>query len=281
MINKNNKDIVTIENITDLNLKETLNCGQCFRWEETADGEFKGVVKNKVVTASMNGTTFILKGATNNDLVTVWADYFDTSRNYKKIQELLGDVHPTLKKAIAYAPGIRILKQEPWEALCSFIISQNNNIPRIKGIIKSLCELYGDKIDNENYSFPTPFKLIRAREADLEPIKSGFRAKYILDAVKKVGTGEVNFQQMKTMPLEEAREYLMQINGVGPKVADCVLLYGLQRLECFPIDVWMKRAMKTLFPDVEDYTEFGKYAGVAQQYIFHYSRMHPELFDEE
>ncbi|MDD6446716.1 MAG: DNA-3-methyladenine glycosylase 2 family protein, partial [Ruminococcus sp.] len=183
------------------------------------------------------------------------------------------------KEAQQYAPGIRILSQEPWEALCSFIISQNNNIPRIKGIIDRLCRQYGEPIGDNLYAFPTAERLSRCTVDDLAPLRSGFRAKYIVDAATKVATNEINLHEIKKMPVEQARKELMKIKGVGPKVADCTMLYGMGKKECFPMDVWMKRAMEVLFPNLTP-EDFGTNAGIAQQYIFHYSRMNPQLFEQ-
>lgn len=158
--------------------------------------------------------------------------------------------------------------------MCSFIISQNNNIPRIKGIVSRLCENFGDKIEG-GYSFPSAEKIANLEEKDLAPLRSGFRARYIIDAAKKVNSGEVELSHMKTSLIEECRKELMKITGVGAKVAECTLLYGLYRLEAFPVDVWMKKALETLFSGVS-IEDLGDYAGIAQQYIFHYSRLNPE-----
>ena len=188
-------------------------------------------------------------------------------------------MHPILAEAAQFAPGIRILNQDPWEALCSFIISQNNNIPRIKGIVERLCQTFGDEIDDGWYTFPTAEKLASLEPEDLQPIRAGFRARYIVDGARKVSSGEINPEKIRVTEINSARSELMKITGVGIKVADCTLLFGLHRVEAFPLDVWMKRAMKTLFPEMSP-KDFGEYAGIAQQYIFHYSRMHPEIFSE-
>ena len=150
------------------------------------------------------------------------------------------------------------------------LISQNNNIPRIKGIVSRLCEHFGEKIPG-GFAFPAPEVLANCTVEDLAPLRSGFRAKYILNAAQKVAQGIIILDAMKTMPLEEVRQQLMTIQGVGPKVAECAALYGLHRLEAFPMDVWMKRAMAILFPN-KTAADFGRYAGIAQQYIFHYAR---------
>lgn len=269
-----------IENITDLDLAQTLDCGQAFRWRENPDGSFTGAAHGRVVTLTLNGTSLDIDGADGNDFRDIWENYFDLSRDYGAIRESLSLLHPTMKDAAAYAPGIRILSQEPWEALCSFVISQNNNIPRIKLIIERLCKAFGQPIDDTWSAFPDAETISALTPEDLAPIKAGFRARYIIDAAKKVSSGEVDLAALRTMPIEDARAELMKITGVGIKVANCTLLYGLHRLECFPLDVWMKRAMAVLFPGLTP-EAFGEYGGIAQQYIFHYSRMHPELFEKD
>lgn len=268
---------ILFKNVRDFDLAQTLDCGQSFRWEELENGDFKGVAFDREVTVHLDGGEFYIFGGKAED-GALWGDYFDLDFDYGIIKNELSALSPVLKSAAEYAPGIKILKQDSWEALCSFIISQNNNIPRIKGIIKRLCESFGDKTPDGGFTFPSAQRLSQLTVDDLAPLRSGFRAKYLIDAALKVSSGEVNLNEVRIMPIDEARQSLMKIKGVGPKVAECALLYGMHRLECFPMDVWMKRAMAVLLPEftIED---LGQYAGIAQQYIFHYSRMHPELFD--
>jgi len=257
----------------NFDLAQTLDCGQCFRWERQKDGSYTGVAFSRVLNISKENRAQVLEDE-------LWRNYFDVQLNYGRIRTDLSEGDTVLAEAAKFAPGMRILNQEPWEALCSFIISQNNNIPRIKGIVARLCTQFGEEIGGGYFSFPTPEKLAELKADDLAEIRSGFRAKYILSAAQKVANGEVDLAALKTAPLPEARAMLMTITGVGPKVADCTLLYGLHRLEAFPMDVWMKRAMQTLFPGKEP-ESFGQYAGIAQQYIFHYSRNNPKLFRTE
>ena len=260
--------------VSDLALAETLDCGQAFRWKENADGSFTGAAFGKVVTLSLTDGELSING---DDDTKAWEHYLDLALDYGAIRSSLSELHPTLKDAAAYAPGIRILNQEPWEALCSFVISQNNNIPRIKLIIERLCHAFGEQIDGDWYTFPSAEAIAALSPDDLAPIKAGFRARYIIDAAQKAASGEVDLEALREAPIADARAELMKITGVGVKVADCTLLYGLHRLDCFPLDVWMKRAMATLFPELTP-EDFGEYGGIAQQYIFHYSRMHPEIF---
>lgn len=269
---------IVFENIRDLDLRETLDCGQCFRWKEQADGSWLGVVRGRAAKASLDGGRLILSGADEADR-DMWAEYFDLGLDYGAVREKLAAVHPVMADAARYAPGIRILNQEPFEALISFIISQNNNIKRIAGIIDRLCESFGEPIGDGLYRFPDARRLAALEPDELAPIRAGFRHRYIIDAARKVASGDIDLEIIRKMKYDEAKAELMRITGVGVKVADCVLLYGMHRLEGFPLDVWMKRAMTALF-DGLDPSAFGEYAGIAQQYIFHYSRMHSELFDK-
>ncbi len=268
---------IIIPNVRDLDLEQTLDCGQSFRWEKQNDGSFSGVAFGKYVNISLDGTDMIIKNAAPED-EKIWREYFDLELDYGKIRGDISKLHPVLEDAARYAPGIRILRQEPYEALCTFIISQNNNIKRIKGIVARLCESFGDEIDEGVYTFPTAERLAKLTPEDLAPLRAGFRNRYIIDSAKKVDSGEVDLELCKTADYETARAELMKITGVGAKVADCTLLFGMHRVEAFPVDVWMKRAMEKLFPGMTA-NDFGEYAGIAQQYIFHYSRMHPELFE--
>ena len=268
---------VVIENVPNFDLFETFTCGQCFRWNQSAECEFIGVAFGKVVKILKQNNSIILKGSSvASDFELLWKNYFDLNTDYNKIKIKLSKLDSNLNLACKYAPGIRILRQEPWEALCSFIISQNNNIPRIKGIIERLCACFGEEIEPGLFSFPSYKTLSGLEKSDLIPIKCGFRDDYILDAAKKLTAGEVSFVKIANSNISDARTELMKIKGVGPKVAECTLLYGFHKLDAFPVDVWMKRAMESLFPDKE-ISFFGDYAGIAQQYIFHYSRMNPHL----
>ena len=277
MKNISSENFIVIPDVRDLDLEQTLDCGQSFRWEKQNDGSFSGVAFGKYVNISLDGTDMIIKNAAPDD-EKIWREYFDLELDYGKIRGDISKLHPVLEDAARYAPGIRILRQEPYEALCTFIISQNNNIKRIKGIVARLCESFGDEIDEGVYTFPTAERLAELTPDDLAPLRAGFRNRYIIDSAKKVASGEVDLELCKTADYEAARAELMKITGVGVKVADCTLLFGMHRVEAFPVDVWMKRAMEKLFPGMSA-NDFGEYAGIAQQYIFHYSRMHPELFE--
>ncbi|MBQ1186343.1 MAG: DNA-3-methyladenine glycosylase 2 family protein [Clostridia bacterium] len=252
-------------------LAQTLDCGQAFRWQELEEDLWQGVAFGKHLKIGAKDGVITLYDTTEEDFYEIWQNYFDLERDYPEILRTLS-ANEVLKTAGEYAYGIRILRQEPWEALCSFIISQNNNIPRIKGIVERLCENFGDKIADGFYSFPSAQKIASLTLEDLAILRSGFRAKYILDAAKKVASGEIVLEELRNMPLDTARAELVKIYGVGEKVADCTLLFGLSHINAFPKDVWIKRATQKLFDGVlpECATD---YAGIAQQYIFHYARM--------
>lgn len=261
-----------------LHLSQTLFCGQCFRWQKESEQQFTGIAMGRRLTLTQTEDTILFHHCTEEEVETVWKPYFDLGTDYRKVQAGLKGNDPVMEQAVQYGSGIHILRQDPWETLCSFIISQNNNIPRIQGIIDRLCSTFGDPIAG-GYDFPSPERMAKLTVEDLAPLRSGFRAKYLVSASQMVASGEIDLSPLYTMDLGEARRILQKIHGVGPKVAECVLLYGFHRMECFPMDVWMKRAMALLYPG-ETGERFGKFAGIAQQYLFHYSREHPELWEE-
>lgn len=259
-----------IKGIDNFDLANTLDCGQAFRWSEESENIWSGIAFNKALKIEkLSDGTIILHNVNQVEFDSIWCNYFDFERNYADIIKAVSG-NEILKTASEYGKGIRILNQEPWETLCSFIISQNNNIKRIKGIIKTLCESFGDKIDG-GYTFPTAEKLASLSLDDLQVLRAGFRAKYILDAAQKVANGEIRLNILKDMPLDDARSELMKIKGVGPKVADCALLFSHKHITAFPKDVWIKRAMEVLF-NGELPKEALPFAGIIQQYIFFYAR---------
>lgn len=266
---KNEKRIV-FKNIKPLNLALTLDCGQSFRWAENADGSWHGVAFEKGVDVFYENETLYIYGDVKEQDEALWLEYFDLDRDYAAIcAKLCQDLW--LNKAITAYPGIRILKQNPWEALCSFIISQNNNIPRIKGIINRLCAEFGTYLGQGDFSFPKAEVLAQKSAEDLTPLRAGFRVKYILDAAKKVANGEVDLQKIKALPLDQARIELQKIKGVGPKVAECALLYGFGKIEAFPVDVWVRKIMLELYSQGLPACTQGV-EGIAQQYLFHWRR---------
>lgn len=248
----------------DFALDDTLDCGQAFRWEKISENTYRGAFLNKQLTISCeNGTDlFRLRDTTEEELWSVWKDYFDLDTDYSQLKQQFSQ-DEMLSKACAYAGGIRILRQDSWEALSSFIISQNNNIPRIKGIIGRLCEHYG--------GYPAAEEMREETVESLGYLRSGFRAKYLVDAIGKVLNNEIDFDAIRALPLDDARNALMTIKGVGPKVADCALLFGFYRVDAFPKDVWVKRVLAQWYPGgLPDCTKGVE--GIAQQYLFHYIR---------
>lgn len=258
----------TITN-SNFNLQQTFLCGQCFRWRESEPGVFSGIAYGRKISVSRKGNKIILSGISKED-IPLWQNYFDLETNYGAIISRLS-ADKTLRAACECSPGIRILRQEPFETLISFIFSQNNNIPRISLIIDRLCEQFGTKIGEGDYAFPTAEQLRGITVEELAPIKAGFRARYIADAVQKVNSGEIDFAEIDALSLEPAREKLKSIVGVGDKVADCVLLFAFHKLDAFPKDVWVKRIMTEFYPNGLPPCTKG-IEGIAQQYLFDYVR---------
>ncbi len=263
----NNNVILT--DIKNFNIAQTLDCGQAFRWSKDDNDIWQGIAFGQFLKLKQTDDCITFFNTDEMTFNSIWRPYFDIDRDYTDIIKNISH-NDTLKTAASYGYGIRILRQDPWEALCSFIISQNNNIPRIKGIVERLCVNFGNEIKG-GYSFPTAQKISSLSLDDLQVLRSGFRAKYILDAAKKVASGEIDFAKLNDMSTDETRNQLMTIYGVGAKVADCAMLYGMGRLDAFPKDVWIKRALDVLFGgELPESTS--QYAGIIQQYIFFYAR---------
>jgi N-glycosylase/DNA lyase len=257
---------------TELDLIKTFECGQCFRWNADESGEYTGVAFGHAATLfAENGKVFI---DTDADAMPMWREYFDLEVDYEAIR--LGfDAGNYLRECAEFGKGIRILRQEPWEALCSFIISQCNNIPRIKKIVETLCSGFGTPIEHRGktlYTFPTAEVLASLEAEDLSPLRCGYRAPYIISAARAVTEGKIDLEALCGAEFNEAIAALKSLEGVGPKVANCAALFGLHQMSGFPIDVWMKRALKEHFAPDFDPKTLGEYAGLAQQYIFYYAR---------
>lgn len=249
----------------DFSLDQTLDCGQAFRWQKTSSGDecnYYGHYLNHELNISEYKDTIILHNTTEHEYVNLWHNYFDLDTDYGELKREFSE-DETLSKACEYASGIRLLRQDKWEALCSFIISQNNNIPRIKGIIGKLCDKYD--------GFPSYTQMKGVTADDLAYLKAGFRGKYLEDCIQRLNSGETDLNAISAMPIDEARKELIKIKGVGPKVAECALLYGMYRIEAFPVDVWIKKVLSNFYPDgFPSYLDKNK--GIAQQYLFHYVR---------
>ncbi len=253
-----------------INLDYTLDCGQSFRWKKEKDVWSAVVYGKKIKIEQKDDNTLIFYDTTQEDFEQIWKGYFDLERDYDTILSRFSeDEHLKTSSEMYY--GIRVLNQEPWEALCSFIISQNNNIPRIKGIIDRLCENFGEDLGEGFFTFPSPEKLSTLSPEDLSPLRAGFRAKYIIDAAKKVYSKEIDFEEILRNDISFGRESLMKICGVGPKVAECSLLYGCRKADAFPVDVWVKRIMSELYENGLPQCAYPE-IGIAQQYLFHWRR---------
>lgn len=267
-IDYTNGDVV-VSDVKCLDLDLTLDCGQAFRWRKQEDDSWCGVVKGVFLNIKKDGDTLVFKDTAKEDFENIWFDYFDFGMDYDEICN-------TLKQDALIAPtvdeyyGIRILKQDSWEALCSFVISQQNNIKRIKGIIDRLCRMYGEEVRDGWYSFPTAERLSRLSAEDFEALGTGYRAKYLERLAKDVASGKINLEKIKTLSLEEARKELLNIYGVGIKVANCALLFGFGFYDAFPVDVWMKRVMEHYPNGLPEC--FNGIGGIAQQYLFHWAR---------
>lgn len=269
-ISKKGADII-ISDYGFYDMALTLDCGQAFRFSQSDNGEWVGIALNRQLRIRDTGENIIFYDMTEEEFRNSFIRYFDFDRDYKLINELLSR-DSTLKKAIGVAGGIHILRQDIWETVCSFIISQNNNIPRIKGIIERLCEAFGEPC-GDGFSFPSAERIASLTVEELAPIRAGFRAKYIIDAAEKISRNAIDLYGIESMSVEDAREELKKIKGIGDKVANCVLLFAFGRVDVVPIDVWIKRALLEFYGE-EKFPDFvSDYAGIAQQYLFHYARM--------
>lgn len=277
-----NQNSIIIKEMPDFNVTHIFECGQCFRWDKSGEDEYTGVCSNRVLTVKQKGSEIELIGTKHED-ADFWRYYLDLDRDYGAIKKELSK-DKILKEAIKFGWGIRILNQDIWECLISFIISANNRIPMIKRAVKNISVKYGIKIEfkgKDYYSFPTHEQLSRATIEELEACGAGFRAKYIIGAVNAILSGEVNLEEIKEFETEKAREELQKLAGVGPKIADCVLLFSVRKSDAFPIDVWVKRVMEYFYSDKEmkfsqiqelAKEKFGSLSGFAQQYLFYYAR---------
>ncbi|MCI8587610.1 MAG: 8-oxoguanine DNA glycosylase [Clostridia bacterium] len=279
-----------IEKQDSFELSHIFDCGQCFRWNMEEDGSYTGVFKNNVLNVKKENEILYFKGICEEDIKYVVEEYFDLNRDYNQIKEILSKVDENLKTSIEYGSGIRILNQDLWETIISFIISANNNIPRIKGIIERLSKKYGNEIEWNNkkyYTFPTAKQLEDVSVEDFRKLGLGFRDIRLYETTHMILNNQINLDELhKEKDTLKVREQLLQLSGVGPKVADCILLFStLKRFDTFPIDVWVRRVMNELYIKNEDETKvnkkqiekiavdkFGNLAGIAQQYLFYWKR---------
>lgn len=288
---------IVLENVKDFNIKQILECGQCFRWERISDTNYIIVAYRRVIEVIQEGSTVTILNTNMNDFNEIWKNYFDLDVNYEEVKEELSK-DELLKKSVEFGYGIRILNQDPFEMLISFIISARNSIPSIMKTIKKISERWGDRIeykDNIYYAFPTPEQLKEVSLEEIKEIGASFRSKYIVDTISKVNAaldaknnGELteeleqfDLEYIKSLPVDECHKALQNFMGVGAKVADCIMLFSMSKHSAFPVDVWIKRAMIHFYlaPDVSlnkirvfGREKFGGLAGLAQQYLFYYAR---------
>ena len=256
------EQVFILENFKDFEPCHIFECGQCFRWNIQTDGSYTGVFKNNVLNVKKENNKIIFKGICNDNIIKVINDYFDFDTDYNKIKKELSNVDEYLKESIEFGSGIRILNQDLWETIISFIISANNNIPRIKGIIERISKKYGNELEWNNekyYTFPTPKQLSKASVEDLRALGLGFRDKRVYDTTKIILNNEISLKELiEEKDVNILREKLLTLPGVGPKVADCIMLFGLKRFEVFPIDVWVRRVMNDLYIKNDDETKVNK-----------------------
>ena len=283
-----------IRGLKNFDIGKIFDCGQCFRFDEVENSphakEFSGVAYGRFVSFAQDGERIFIYGSTVNDYEAIWKRYLDIERDYDSVAEdiLSHCENPALKEAVGYGEGIRILAQEPFECIISFIISQNNNIPRIKKIIEALSAKCGQPIEISDSmkkhlsgksslcAFPSAEALEELGVDGLFEMKTGFRAKYIYDAVSRIIDGSLSIDEiLLEADIERAIELLCKVKGIGRKVASCALLFGFGKYNAFPVDVWMKRVALKYFGEEGDsltWQNFGAYAGIAQQYLFYYER---------
>lgn len=280
---------LVLNNVDSFELPHIFDCGQCFRWDRQSDGSYIGVIKSGVMKVSKVGNSITFEGILDGDINSIVYDYFDLGTDYNVFKKKLSLIDLNMKKSVEFGYGIRILKQDLWEMIISYIISANNNIPRIKGIINHISQRVGKKISwngNDYYLFPTVEELAKLSVSDLRELGTGFRDKRIYKTTQMILKKEVDLEILKKMNnTGEMRNELLKLDGVGEKVADCILLFALRRFDSFPVDVWVRRVMNKLFIHNEDETKvnknqirdvayelFGDIEGIAQQYLFYWAR---------
>lgn len=279
-----------LKNQNSFELKDIFECGQCFRWNEQKDGSYTGVIKDAIINVKKENETIIFTGKCNEDIKELVEYYFDLNTDYKKIKQKLSNIDEYLKTSVEYGEGIRILNQDLWETIISFIISANNNIPRIKGIIERLSQKYGNEIEwngQKYYTFPVAEQLKDVTVEEYRKLGLGFRDIRLYETTKMILNKEVDLEKLRNNPnTQEVRDELLKLSGVGPKVADCILLFSdLKRFDVFPIDVWVRRVMNDLYIKEDDEAKvsktkiekiaeekFGDLKGLAQQYLFYWRR---------
>lgn len=271
------------------NLKYTLECGQCFRWEciDNTSLTYVGVIKDRVIKIRQEDDKLYVSSNKEENLEKVVMNYFDLYEDYESIEKRISTIDENISNAVKKTSGIRHLNQDFFETVISYIISANNNIPRISKSVKEISKRYGKKVEFDNnvyYLFPTAKELENVSIKEYRECGVGFRDSYIYESVHDFLSGKISEVDIKKMSTNELREKLLSLKGVGPKVADCILLFSCNRKEVFPVDVWVQRVMAILYFDVNDgkirkkdiieyaRTNFGNDAGIIQQHLFYNMR---------
>jgi len=275
--------MIIIKN-TDINLYDTVTCGQCFRFYRMDDNSFTMILSDRVINIKQDNNCLIVESNNEKNLEKIIIEYFDLKNDYNKINKELLKKDKTLENSINLSKGFKILNQNPFEMLISYIISQNNNVKRIMKSVELLSKKYGKKIifkNNDYYLFPTFKELKSISIEDLKEMGMGFRDSYIISALDLIKNSTINLDKIYEMNTEDALNYLMLIKGVGPKVASCILLFAYKKYDVFPVDTWVIQAMKELYPNVKSSQKeiikfakekYGKYSGIALQYMYHSMR---------
>ncbi|MBI6873874.1 DNA-3-methyladenine glycosylase family protein [Clostridium aciditolerans] len=283
---------IVIKGVRNFELDHIFECGQCFRWNRQGNGNYIGVAFGRVIEVEKKGEDVIIFNTTEDEFNSIWSNYFDLYRDYSEIKNVLSK-DSILEKSVEFGHGIRILRQDPFELTVSFIISANNRIPMIKRAIEKISQKWGNELEYKGekyFAFPTIEQLNKATEEELEKCGTGFRAKYIKNTVDNVYANTIKKDQydekydidwIKSQEDDICHKELQKFMGIGPKVADCIMLFSMQKYSAFPVDVWVKRAMHYFYlaPDVSlkkirefGINKFGELSGFAQQYLFYYAR---------
>ena len=281
---KNNS--IIIDGIRDFQSDHIFDNGQCFRWNREADGSYTGIAYGKPINISLDGETLVIDNTSSEEFHSIWKDYLDLDRDYGTLKAMLSGKDPVMEAAVAFGSGMRILQQEKWETLISFILSQNNNIARIKKCVESICSAHGSPLGmyrgKMRYAFPTPEQLACLSPEELDTCRLGYRAKYIVETARQIESdGGKTLSRLGDATAEEAYEYLLSLSGVGPKVANCIMLFSMGKYASFPLDVWIRRVMHEFYyieegnvKRMQEYAaeHFGEFGGIAQQYLFYYAK---------
>lgn len=261
--------------IPDFSIRQISESGQCFRMNQVAENRYALVASGRYLEVEQAGDEIIF-ACTREEYDGIWREYFDLDSDYGQYRNTVPEQDKYLAEAISFGSGIRILRQDVWEMLISFIISQQNNIKRIRKCIEALCERYGEKkyiTDNGKkvfYTFPDAQTLAQVSEEELRACNLGYRSRYIASTADSIWRKAVDLKAVKGMGYRQAKEELLKLNGVGGKVADCVCLFGLHHMDAFPVDTHIRKAIEEHYPTGFPFEKYSGYAGVMQQYIFYY-----------